>query len=76
MHSRKQILQKMTQFYEIKIKRNKRAMRLQVDNEFQQVKLKDLYDKNNVEMFATSVRGGKLLQLHKKLENLRQEYQN
>ena len=46
MHSRKQILQKMKQFYdEIKNKRNKRTMRLQVDNEFQQIKLKDLNDK-------------------------------
>ena len=26
-------------------------MRLQVDNEFQQVKIKDLNDQNNVEMF-------------------------
>ena len=32
-------------------------MRLQVDNEFQQVKIKDLNDQNNAEMFATS--GGK-----------------
>ena len=34
-------------------------MRLQIDNEFQQVKTKDLNDENNVEMFTTSVRGGK-----------------
>ena len=34
-------------------------MRLQVDNEFQQVKIKDLNDRYNVEMFTTSVRGGK-----------------
>ena len=33
-------------------------MRLQVDNEFQQVKIKDLNDQNNVEMFTSSVRGG------------------
>ena len=53
MHSRKQILQKMKQFYdEIKYKRNKKIMRLQVDNEFQQVKFKDLNDKHNVEMFT------------------------
>ena len=43
MRSRKQILQKMKQFYEdIKNKRNrKKTMHLQVDNEFQQVKIKD-----------------------------------
>ena len=56
MHSRKQILQKMKQFHEdIKNKRNmKKTMHLQVDNEFQQVKIKDLNDENNM----SSVRGG------------------
>ena len=34
-------------------------MRLQVDNEFQQVKIKDLNNESNVEMFTSSVRGGK-----------------
>ena len=34
-------------------------MRLQVDNEFQQVKIKDLDDKFNVTIFTTSIRGGK-----------------
>ena len=33
-------------------------MRLQVDNEFQQVKIKDLNDLNNVDMFLTSLSGG------------------
>ena len=32
--------------------------KLQVDNEFQQVKVKDLNDLNNVEMFTTSGSGG------------------
>ena len=55
MHLRKQNLQNTKQFYDkIKNKRNKRTMRLQVDNEFQQAKLKDLKDKNNVEVFTTS----------------------
>ena len=31
-------------YYEIKNKRNEKTMRLQVDNEFQQIKLKDLND--------------------------------
>ena len=31
---------------------------LQVDNEFQQVKIKDPNEQNNVEMPATAVRGG------------------
>ena len=51
-------------------------MRLQVDNEFQQVKIKDLNDKYNIEMFRTSVRGGKAFLQNKNLENLKQEYQN
>ena len=34
-------------------------MRLQVDNEFQQVKIKDLNDINNVEMFTSADRGRK-----------------
>ena len=29
-------------------------MRLHVDNEFQQIKIKDLNDQNNVEMFTAS----------------------
>ena len=59
-------------FYdEIKNKRSKKTMRLQVGNEFQQVKKKDLNDESNVEMFTTSVRGRKPLLLNKKLENLK-----
>ena len=62
----------MKQFYdEIKNKRNKRTMRLQVDNEFQQVKLKDLNDKNNVEMFTISVRGGKAFAAKQKIRELK-----
>ena len=37
---------------EVKSKRKNTRMRLQVDNEFQQVKVKDLKNENNVEMFA------------------------
>ena len=54
MRSRKQILQKMKLFYdEVKGKRKNKRMSFQVDNEFQQVKIKDLNDKNNVEMFTS-----------------------
>ena len=74
MCSRKQILQKIND--EIKNKRKNKSMRLQVDNEFQQVKIKDLNDKYNIEMFRTSVRGGKAFLQNKNLENLKQEYQN
>ena len=34
-------------------------MWLQVDNELEQVKIKDLNDKYNVTKFTTSIRGGK-----------------
>ena len=55
-YSRKQILQKMVLFYdEIKKIKKKKFMRLQVDNVFEQVKIKDLNEMNNVEMFTTSI---------------------
>ena len=40
-------------------KRKGKRMSLQIDNEFQQVKIKDLNDENNEEMFTSSVRGSK-----------------
>ena len=55
MKSRKQIRQKLEQFYrDVKSKRKGKKMRLQVDREFQQVKIKDLDELNNVTMFSTS----------------------
>ena len=63
---------KMKQFYdEIKNKRNNKTMRLQVDNEFQQVKLKNLNQENNVEMFTASVRGGKTFAAEQKIRELK-----
>ena len=60
MKSRKKILQKMKPFCdEVRSKTRGKRMRLQVDDEFQQVKIKDLSDENNVEMFTSSVGGGK-----------------
>ena len=55
----------------LKIKEIKKTMRLQVDNEFQQVKLKDLNDKNNVKMFTISVRGGKAFAAEQKIRELK-----
>ena len=40
---------------------------LQVDNEFQQVKIQDLNDKFNVTMFTTSVRRGKAFAAEQKI---------
>ena len=72
MRSRKQILQKVKLFHdEVKKKRKNRTMRLQVDNEFQQVKIKDLNDKNNVKMFMTFVRGGKAFAAEHKIRELK-----
>ena len=52
MKSRKQVLQKMKLFYdEVRSKRKGNRMRLQVYNEFQQIKIKDLNDENNVDSF-------------------------
>ena len=49
MKSRKHIRQKLEQFYkDVRSKRKGKKMRLQVDQEFQQVKIKDLNDLNNV----------------------------
>lgn len=46
-------------------------MRLQVDKEFQQVKIKNLNDENNVEMFITSVRRGKAFAAEQKTRKLK-----
>ena len=72
MHSRKQILQRLEQFYkEIQNKKKNRNMWLQVDNEFQQVKIKDLNDKYNVTMFTTSIRDGKVFAAEQKIRELK-----
>ena len=46
-------------------------MRLQVDNEFQQVKIKDLNEINNVEMFTTAVWGGKAFAAQQRIRELK-----
>ena len=72
MKSRKQILQKLKRFYnEVRNKRKGKRMRLQVDNEFQQVKVKDLNDLNNMEMFTASVRGRKAFAAEQKISELK-----
>ena len=72
MKSRKQIRQKLEQFYrDVKSKRKGKKMRLQVDQEFQQVKIKDLNELNNVTMFSTSLRGGKAFAAEQKIRELK-----
>ena len=46
-------------------------MRLQVDNGFQQVKIKDLKNKNNVDMFTSLVRRGKAFTAEQKIRELK-----
>ena len=64
----------MKLFYdEVRFKKKKKGkrMRLQVNNEFQQVKIKSLNDENNVKMFISSVRGGKALAAEQKIRELK-----
>ena len=46
-------------------------MRLQVDNEFQQAKIKDLNDKYGVEMFTTTLRGEKAFAAEQNIRELK-----
>ena len=72
MRSRKQISQRLEQFYEqVKDKRNGKEMKLQVNQEFQQLKIKDLNKQNNVKMFSTSLRGGKAFVAEQKIRELK-----
>ena len=72
MRSRKQITQRLEQFYhQIESKRKGKEMKLQVDQEFQQQKIKDLNEKNNVKMFSTSLRGGKAFAAEQKIRQLK-----
>ena len=65
-------MQKMKLFYdEVWSKRKNKQMGLQVDYEFQQVKIKDLNNENNIEMFTSSVRGGKTFAAEQKIRELK-----
>ena len=52
-------------------KRKGKRIRLQVGNEFQQVKIKDLNDLYNVGMFTTLLRGGKTFAAEQKIRELK-----
>ena len=72
MKSRKQIRQKLEQFYrDVRGKRKGKTIKLQVDQEFQQVKIQDLNGLNNVKMFSTSLRGGKVFAAEQKIRELK-----
>ena len=72
MRSRKQIRQRLEQFYgEVESKRKGKKMKLQVNQEFQQIKIKDLNELNNVKIFSTSLRGGKAFAAEQKIRELK-----
>ena len=52
-------------------KRKNRNARLQVDNEFQKVKINDLTKRFNVTMLTTSLRGGKTFAPEQKIRELK-----
>ena len=62
----------MKLFYdEVRSKTKSKRMRLQVDNELQQVEIKDLNDENNIEMFTSSVTGGRAFASEKNIRGLK-----
>ena len=62
----------MKLFYDkVKGKRKIKRMKLQLGNEFQQVKIKYLDDENNVEMFTFLVRGSKVFAAEQKIRELK-----
>ena len=72
MRSRKQISQRLEQFYNrVESKRKGKEMKLQVDQEIRQQKIKDLNEQNNVKMFSTSLRGGKAFAAEQKIGKLK-----
>ena len=46
-------------------------MGLQVDQDFQQFKIMDLNDMNNIEMLSTTLRGGKAFPAEQKIRELK-----
>ena len=62
----------MKLFYdEVQSKRKNKTMRLQVGNEFQQVKIKDLNDQNNVETFTNFEHWRKAFAAEQKIRELK-----
>ena len=73
LKSKNNLFKKMEEFYkeiDSKRKRNEK-MRLQVDLEFQQNKIKELNKKYNVDMFSTKTRGGKAFAAEQKIREFK-----
>ena len=47
-----------------------------MDNKFQQVKIKDLNDENNLEMFTTAVRGAKAFAAEQQIRKIKSRMQS
>ena len=72
LKSSKQIRQKLEQIYkDVPSKRKGKKMELQVHQEFQQVRIKDLNDLNNVKMSSTSLREVKAFAAEQKIRELK-----
>ena len=68
MKKRHLLKNKMELFYqEVNNKRKDKRMRLQTDLEFQQIEIKRLNKKYDVEMFSTKLRGGKAFAAEQKI---------
>ena len=73
MRTKNNLFKKIEEFYkEIDDKRIKNeTMRLQVDLEFHQNKIKELNKKYNVDMFSTKIRGGKAYAAEQKIKEFK-----
>ena len=60
-----------TYYADVKNKRKGQKVRLQIDQEYKQIKIFDLNKKYNVDMFSTAVRGGKTFDAEQKLGELK-----
>ena len=73
LRTKNNLFKKMEEFYkEIDDKRSRNEkMRLQVDLEFHQNKIKELNKKYNVDMFSTKIRGGKAFAAEQKIREFK-----
>ena len=72
LRTKNNLFKKVEEFYkEIDDKRMDEKMRLQVDLEFQQNKIKELNKKYNVDMFSTKNRGGKAFAAEQKIREFK-----
>ena len=73
LRTKNNLFKKMEEFYkEIDPKRDRdKTVRLQVDLEFEQTKIKQLNEKYNIDMFSTKTRGGKAFAAEQKIREFK-----